>query len=511
MQETSATWDSIYENPNHLTEFKIRVNNIEYGHDVIVSLNSSADIFNNSAPIVGQCISSTLKASLYLPNNSIPRRSECKVLVRLTDGSSFSEWLPKGTFYINKRSNAKNGVLTIEAYDAMMKTDKVMYTQSGQQDTWPKTDIEVLTIIAEDYLGVEIDSATESAISKEYEIQYPGYGDGGYTVRQVLGYIGAMYGGNWIIDDYNHLKLLQLKNLPHTIGQTDHFLGEDLSSEFSQLIQFQTISRVTVNVGTDESTGDPIYYTAGSDGFEFIIECPWGTQNMADQLLSDLSTVVYYPYIIDEALINPAFELWDGIGCDGVYSSITAYTRYFDPLFTAAVSATGESELEDEYPYVSQDELKQKQTNADTVAKLIVTNNNITSEVQRATDSETTISTRVTQSEYDIVQLFNTDSTYNDRIEALRDEITEHEQEQVEYIRYSSSGIELGSSNARFKAKLSSTELSFEESGTKVAYISNKRLHITEAEIENNLFIGKWAFIKKNDGSLALKYMSTGE
>ena len=391
MQSVSQAWEDIYSNPSHKTEYKLTVNGVEYGLDSLVSLQSSCDVFQGSAPIIGQCIASQMKASLYLPSTSIPRRAECKVYVRLTLGSSVSEWIEQGTYYIDKRRyNKTTGVLTLETFDSMMKTDKLMYTTTGQQEFWPKIDIEVVQTIAEDFLGVELDSNTETYIDQEYEVQYPGFGDGGFTVRQVLGYVGAMYGGNWIIDDTNHLKLLPLATFPSSAGSVDHVISDDFAEDYEELIPFQTISRVTIDVGTDEQTGDPVYYTSGDDTeAEFEFECPWGTQDMADHLLSELSTFVYYPYILTNALINPAFELWDGLLTSGVYSGITCYTRYFDPdLFTADISATGEDEIDSEYPYISRSDLVNKQSTANTTAKLIVTNNAINVEVTEARAAE---------------------------------------------------------------------------------------------------------------------------
>ena len=84
------------------------------------------------------------------------------------------------------------------------------------------------------------------------------------------------------------------------------------------------------------------------------------------------------------------------------------------------------------------------------------------------------------------------------------------------YIRASGEGIEIGKSNSPFTCLLDNTELSFwQATGSekkKVAYVSNNKLYITNAQITNELAIGsnenslwKW---KRTATGLGLKYVS---
>ena len=73
-------------------------------------------------------------------------------------------------------------------------------------------------------MGVSIDSRTMAIMTRNYQINYPGIvledgvpqysTDGAMSMRQVLGYIGAMYGGNWVITDENKLRLIVLGDIP---------------------------------------------------------------------------------------------------------------------------------------------------------------------------------------------------------------------------------------------------------------------------------------------------------
>ena len=58
------------------------------------------------------------------------------------------------------------------------------------------------------------------------------------------------------------------------------------------------------------------------------------------------------------------------------------------------------------------------------------------------------------------------------------------------YQRFSADGLELGQANSPFKAKLGTTKLAFLQDGSEVAYISNNKMHITEARVTEKLAIG---------------------
>lgn len=62
--------------------------------------------------------------------------------------------------------------------------------------------------------GSRIDPRTVAILTRRYQVQYPGYGDSAYTMREVLGYIGAMYAGNWVTNDVGQLRLIVLGDIP---------------------------------------------------------------------------------------------------------------------------------------------------------------------------------------------------------------------------------------------------------------------------------------------------------
>lgn len=78
-------------------------------------------------------------------------------------------------------------------------------------------------------------------------------------------------------------------------------------------------------------------------------------------------------------------------------------------------------------------------------------------------------------------------------------------------IRFSEDGIELGKTNSPFRATLSNEKLSFQQDNEEVAYISNNKMYITNAEIEETLRIGNksdgfFTWIQGSNGNLSLKW-----
>lgn len=96
------------------------------------------------------------------------------------------------------------------------------------------------------------------------------------------------------------------------------------------------------------------YYEAGDDtGRELEITCPFGTQEMANNLLAELGGYSYQPMTATDALMDPAAELGDAITVDGLYTVLATADYTFDSLLSSDISAPGEAEIESEYPYIS--------------------------------------------------------------------------------------------------------------------------------------------------------------
>lgn len=125
------------------------------------------------------------------------------------------------------------------------------------------------------------------------------------------------------------------------------FLGRRMRS-FRTSPQFDGFSKVVIIVS------DEIEYTAGTDsGRTLRLTCPWGTPEMAQNILESVRGFQYQPYTAEGAMIDPAAELGDGVTANNVYGGIYTKKIKFGSLLTATVAAPEDEEINHEYPYKS--------------------------------------------------------------------------------------------------------------------------------------------------------------
>lgn len=131
------------------------------------------------------------------------------------------------------------------------------------------------------------------------------------------------------------------------------FLGQKAAS--MELDDAVSISRVNIDVDSEH------YYTAGTDEGAIVnVQCPWGSEAMAQSILNAMSAYTYRPYTATDALLDPAAELGDAITVGGIYSIIASMDIDYNRASIAEIAAPGLDEIDDEYPYITQE---RKQTN----------------------------------------------------------------------------------------------------------------------------------------------------
>lgn len=120
------------------------------------------------------------------------------------------------------------------------------------------------------------------------------------------------------------------------------YIGNDITG-FEDNGITKPISRVTLMVDSENA------YTAGDDtGMELSATCIHATQAMVDSLLASFKGKTYQMYSADDANLDPAAELGDGVTVAGVYSPLSRVSD--DGSGYPGINSPGEEELEDEYP-----------------------------------------------------------------------------------------------------------------------------------------------------------------
>lgn len=97
--------------------------------------------------------------------------------------------------------------------------------------------------------------------------------------------------------------------------------------------------------------------------------------------------------------------------------------------------------------------------------------------------------------------------TINDAIQQVGDAESSHYAELLTYIRFSDAGIEIGKQGNAITMKVDNDSLDFYNNGTRVAYMSDNTLYITDGRFLRSVRIGNYGFIPEANGSVSFKYL----
>lgn len=432
MRSRTALWERLSKRGRFDLETKAQIGGKEY---TAISAPVIDRALMSSPLSVGNCNSATLSLSI-LTDDVIAASSPVLIKGRVTNGTDVSEWKEFGTFFINQRDTSYEGLVTISCYDALLKASQTYVSESDNKSNWPKTMRAVVNEIAY-RIGVSLDSRTVINTGTDYMVPFPS----GLTMLQVLGYIGACHGGNWVVTEENKLRLIPLTTSPDEtfyvidpdyarIQTDDGFnLIHDIQTVFNAVLPMESPGLINVPAVLGQiTTGAPVTvtgvsfedsdnksYTAGDSSGAVIAlgQNPYATEAICDTLLEQFGGLVYSPYTATNAIFDPATEIGDQIKIsDRVFSVIMAMTLTLDTSFKANISAPNSEELSTEYPYLSEVE-KLKQTAAelnsaiDAAAKQLSETAEsvggdveemqkvLTAEIERASGVESELATRI--------------------------------------------------------------------------------------------------------------------
>lgn len=182
-----------------------------YDQSMLKSVKITRQIFSGNSPEIGKCVASEIDVEMLVPSAELPPMAQIVPYVRARNNTEVSEWLQKGVYYIDTRDKSKGQypqTLKIHGFDAMLTAEQDY--PSTTDITYPAPDVTVVKIIA-DTMGVAVDDRTWELMTRRYMVQYPGTL---YNCREILGYIAAMYCGNWTLTDLNELLLVPINSIP---------------------------------------------------------------------------------------------------------------------------------------------------------------------------------------------------------------------------------------------------------------------------------------------------------
>ena len=392
MQNVTSQWSALF-NAAHKTEYRFDIDGVSYlGKDVKDPPVISKPLLD--IPAIGRVCTGSLKLTIYPKSQNIPKAATVDAYCRLynVDGSKLSEWIPQGKFYIYNRSGEKT--LTLNCLDRMIKAGTTYIDKSGIHN-WPAPMQTVVNEICR-IMGVTLDARSAIKSGAPYYVDYPNEDT---LISEVLSNIAAAHGGNWIMTEAGQLRLIPLASPASTAVQ---ILGKTHRG-YTAKGKIQTISRIILTDGAENE-----FVSGDETGLTISAKCEYATQAMVNMLCSpfdcaidngvlrvtganydaavlDISSAtavsgalsvfsksamygtVYEPYTIDGAYINPAVELGDTVEVTDRDNNVhrvvmQSITMNCTVACTCTLSAGAEGETEDEYPYITQQEMTLSRT-----------------------------------------------------------------------------------------------------------------------------------------------------
>lgn len=168
------------------------------------------------------------------------------------------------------------------------------------------------------------------------------------------------------------------------------YVGQAVLGSFSAPTALNSWSKVVINVDDDTS------YEAGTDtGRMLAVTIPYGTPQMARDILARLQGQSYQSYEASTALLDPAAELGDAVEVRGVFGGIYKRDRKLDKLYSADIAAPGDEEIDHEYPYQSSQARQIVRERKQTKASLQVLSDNISAEVSARIEQGNELTSRL--------------------------------------------------------------------------------------------------------------------
>lgn len=126
-----------------------------------------------------------------------------------------------------------------------------------------------------------------------------------------------------------------------------HFLGQFVS-DFERYDDIGPITAVELRVDEKQSI-----WAGDKNGYVLEVECPYGTQTMANNILASVQGKTYKSFRAKNAGLPITAELGDALTVNNVYTMFAYQHLNFGSNNRSEISAPGSHEAEHEFPYIS--------------------------------------------------------------------------------------------------------------------------------------------------------------
>lgn len=245
---------------------------------------------------------------------------------------------------------------------------------------------------------------------------------------------------------------------------SDHIFLGNRASNVDVSPTFQTYSKVIIHISDEQAIE-----VGNNTGRTLEIDNPFGTRQMAQDLLNRINGYQYQPFTADGALLNPAAEIGDTISASTAYGMIFTRNKQFGRLMKTDISAPCDEEINHEYTFETPEERKFARVTGEMRASIILTQNAITTEVARANQAEGQLSTRITQTAdaitSEVTRATTAEGQLSSRISQTATEI-------------SAKVSQTGGNNSTFGWSLKATEFGLYSGNAKVFWVNSTGAHV---------------------------------
>lgn len=178
-------------------EIKATIDSVAYTNAEIIEFDIEDALVAGDDFTLGSVVSSKLSISVKT-TNTIASNAPVIPEVRFYNGTTWTEWLKLGTYYIDSRT-INLGVYKFECYDRIILSNQIYVSAL----TYPATMADIMDEIAF-ILSLTLDSSV--VIDPVYTVDYK---DEDVTLRAMLGYIASAHGANLkLLKDTNKLAFV---------------------------------------------------------------------------------------------------------------------------------------------------------------------------------------------------------------------------------------------------------------------------------------------------------------